>query len=372
MKILLCTTTFKIIANGPTKFANFLYVNGSRNNDPEIHILTEDANGDRERLYECKLGIIKKILPLAPVYRMFKYYRRANQLNKKYQFDYVIYNNAIYGVLHGFLKSNVAGMINDYSNQTNIEKSSLFNYAYLKKSIFKHFEKLAISHLSLIITNSDFLTLTLSKNYPKEAAKIFRLYKGIDIKYTLRNNNYDWDVQSLKEIKILFIKNDFVTGGLEILSKSLSLINLKFSLTIIGPDLKYKDQIKSFFRSSNVALNIMGRQSQEKVYDCMATHQIFCVPSLQEALGVANLEALNIGISVVSSDAGGIPEVLDYGNCGFLSKAGDADSLTDSLKQSIYNREERKKKILNGFEHVNKFKDQYIPENLKKILNDQV
>src|SRR6185437_2795679 len=127
-------------------------------------------------------------------------------------------------------------------------------------------------------------------------------------------------------------------GGLEVLAKSLSLINLPFSLTVVGPDLKYKNQIESLFKTAqNVRLNIKGRQSQQAVFGYMANHHIFCVPSLQEALGVANLEAMNIGIPVVTSDAGGIPEALDYGGCGFISNTGDQLSLENSLNDCLYN-----------------------------------
>jgi glycosyltransferase involved in cell wall biosynthesis len=263
-------------------------------------------------------------------------------------------------------------MINDYNNQKNISSGSFFDYAYLKKSIFKYLEKIAISHSHLIITNSDFLTKELKKDYVNNSSKIFRLYKGIEISNHLVKNNCCWKVEDLEQIKILFVKNDFVTGGLETLSKSLSTIHLQFNITIIGPDMKYRPQIESYFKTDNVTLNFIGRQSQEKVYEHMATHHIFCVPSLQEALGVANLEALNSGIPVVSSDAGGIQEVLDYGKCGFLSKAGNPDSLADSLKMCIYNLEERKKKVLCGLKYVKNFKAEDISGNLKRILNEQV
>ena len=95
----------------------------------------------------------KKILPVAPIYRMIKYYLKSQQLSKIYNFDYVIYNNAIYGLIHAFFKNNVVGMINDYNNQKNISTGFGFNYGFIKKLIFKFFEKKAIKYQ---ITASDF------------------------------------------------------------------------------------------------------------------------------------------------------------------------------------------------------------------------
>jgi glycosyltransferase involved in cell wall biosynthesis len=371
MKILLCTTTFQNITNGPTKFANFLYEKSDVGNDLEVHILTEDLLEEGIRLYKCRIGFLKKIPPFAPISRMLKYYLKSQELSKIYNFDYVIYNNAIYGLIHAFFKNNVVGMVNDYNNQKNIS-TGFISYGFIKKSIFKFFEKKAIKYSHLILTNSDFLTKELKDHYPKYGSKIIRLYKGVELKERLQKNNCNWYVEGLSVIKILFVKNDFITGGIRILAESLTMMNLQFIVTIIGPDLKYAAEIKSYFKSPNVTLNFIGRQPQNKVFDYMVTHHVFCVPSLQEALGVANLEALNIGIPVVSSDAGGIPEALDYGNCGFLSRASDADSLSEALKNCMYNNEERNKKVLNGFLHVKKFKADFIPKNLNRILNEGI
>jgi glycosyltransferase involved in cell wall biosynthesis len=357
--------------NGPTKFANFLYEKGDVGNDLEVHILTEDISKEKDRLYKCPIGFLKKILPVAPIYRMIKYYLKSQQLSKIYNFDYVIYNNAIYGLIHAFFKNNVVGMINDYNNQKNIS-TGFISYGFIKKSIFKFFEKKAIKYSHLILTNSDFLVKELKNRYPRHSSKIVRLYKGVELKENLQKNNCNWHVEDLDVIKILFVKNDFITGGIKVLAESLTFINLQFKVTIIGPDLKYTDEIRSFFKPSNVTLNLIGRQAPKEVFNQMATHHIFCVPSLQEALGVANLEALNIGIPVVSSDAGGIPEALDHGNCGFLSRVADADSLSTALKNCIYKKEERCKKVINGFLQVRKFKSDFMPKNLNRILNEGI
>lgn len=369
MKVLLSTTSFQNITNGPTKFANFLYKKGNGEDNLEVHILTEDIEEEASRLYKCKIGFLSKILPLAPVYRMIKYYLKSKQLNNIYKFDYVIYNNAIYGLANAFFKNNVVGMINDYNNQKNISTHSLLNYVFIKRHIFKYFEKKAMKYSHLILTNSDFLTKELKRNYPKYSSKILRLYKGVELQENLQKNDCSWYVGNLDSVKILFVKNDFITGGIKILSESLASVDLQFCVTIIGPDLKYTDEIKSYFNSPNVKLNFRGRKSQKEVFNDMGTHHIFCVPSLQEALGVANLEALNVGIPVVSSDAGGIPEALDYGNCGFLSETGNARSLAVSLNDCLFKRNERQKKVQNGFEFVKKFKADFILRNLKQILD---
>jgi hypothetical protein len=44
------------------------------------------------------------------------------------------------------------------------------------------------------------------------------------------------------------------------------------------------------------------------------------------------VEALAAGTPVLASDVGGIPELLDYGSAGWLTKAGDVDAWRRSLQ----------------------------------------
>jgi N-acetyl-alpha-D-glucosaminyl L-malate synthase BshA len=54
---------------------------------------------------------------------------------------------------------------------------------------------------------------------------------------------------------------------------------------------------------------------------------LFLLPSESESFGLAALEAMVNKVAVISSDAGGIPEVNMHGVTGFLSKIGDIDDM---------------------------------------------
>ncbi len=59
---------------------------------------------------------------------------------------------------------------------------------------------------------------------------------------------------------------------------------------------------------------------------------VFLLPSETESFGLAALEAMAVGVPVVSSNTGGIPEVNIHGISGFLSNVGDVD---DMAKNSL-------------------------------------
>ena len=82
---------------------------------------------------------------------------------------------------------------------------------------------------------------------------------------------------------------------------------------------------------------------------------LFRSPSYTEAFGVANIEALAHGISVVSSRVGGIPEVLNNGSNGWLVESGNVQNLANALQTCIKNPDERHRRAQNGRKFIEKF-----------------
>jgi N-acetyl-alpha-D-glucosaminyl L-malate synthase BshA len=60
---------------------------------------------------------------------------------------------------------------------------------------------------------------------------------------------------------------------------------------------------------------------------------LFLLPSETESFGLAALEAMAVGVPVISSNTGGIPEVNVEGFSGYLSNVGDIDSMA---KNALY------------------------------------
>lgn len=60
---------------------------------------------------------------------------------------------------------------------------------------------------------------------------------------------------------------------------------------------------------------------------------LFILPSETESFGLAALEAMAVGVPVISSNTGGIPEVNIQGETGYLSNVGDVE---DMAKNAIH------------------------------------
>lgn len=79
---------------------------------------------------------------------------------------------------------------------------------------------------------------------------------------------------------------------------------------------------------------------------------IFCMPSVNEALGYSILEALSAGIPVVASKVGGIPEVIKNGQEGILVPAGHTGELSDAIEHLWLHADLRTKMGQHGIKTV--------------------
>jgi N-acetyl-alpha-D-glucosaminyl L-malate synthase BshA len=67
--------------------------------------------------------------------------------------------------------------------------------------------------------------------------------------------------------------------------------------------------------------------SVEEILSCA---DLFLLPSSSESFGLAALEAMACGSPVIATRVGGLPEVVDDGETGFLFDVGDVDSMAEA------------------------------------------
>ena len=79
--------------------------------------------------------------------------------------------------------------------------------------------------------------------------------------------------------------------------------------------------------------NIVYVGKQANIADYLGVADVFLLPSELESFGLAALEAQACEVPVVATRIGGIPEVVNDGESGFLSDVGDVDKMSvDTLK----------------------------------------
>ena len=67
----------------------------------------------------------------------------------------------------------------------------------------------------------------------------------------------------------------------------------------------------------------------DAVEEVLSVADLFLMPSAKESFGLAALEAMACEVPVVSSDAGGLPELNIDGETGFVCAVGDVEAMTE-------------------------------------------
>lgn len=103
----------------------------------------------------------------------------------------------------------------------------------------------------------------------------------------------------------------------------------------------------------------------------IALSDVVVMPSLYEPLGMSQIEALGLGIPVVVSDAGGLPETVIHNETGKIcptpEKPDSFDRWVDALSIYLSNRQLAKKHAEKGREVVTRQFD--VSTNIQKLLS---
>jgi len=376
MKILFCTNAFENVTNGPVRFANIILEINELYPQHELRILTEDVSESRlaalKYVYKLDLHIPSFLKPFGQILRWFIYYKKIKQIEKEYDFDVLVFINSFNGLWASLVaKKPTVGMINDEKNMLATLSNFELKPLWIKRFAFQQFEKLSARKHRLVIVNSEYLKKKTIEMYQLPEQKVERLYKSIPLSGFEVNPKRDFE----QPIKVLFVKADYLVGQLDKVALALAkLSKYQFLLTVIGPEPWFETHLRSLFvNCPNISLDYVGPQPQSVVFEYMRHYDIFCVPSYTEAFGVANIEALANGLSVVSSRVGGIPEVLDNGNNGWLIDSKSVESLANALQECIENPALRLQKAENGRKFIERFsKDEMLNsfiQMLGKIRN---
>lgn len=333
MKILFCTNSFEKVSNGPAKFAHLL-LDEADVTDIDVRILTEDIASMTPFVYKLDLKIPKPVRLLGQFIRMWKYHRAAMKIRKKFKFDILVYNNAFIGVLSCIMFKQTIGMINDDNNASNSLGAVLKRKTKFSKRFFFHYLEYFVCHISkCIIVNSEYLKENLIRNYNCDSELFKVMHKGIENKLVSFDRTNV--LQEKKEGSILFVKTDFVRGGLYTLIDALKGIDRDINLSIVGPSKENHEGLKKILIENNISFELLDYLPPEEVLDKMRKFEIFCVPSKLEAFGVANLEAMAMGCKIVSTNIGGIPEAVGGNTFAWLVDPDNPIALQEELIHAL-------------------------------------
>jgi N-acetyl-alpha-D-glucosaminyl L-malate synthase BshA len=93
-------------------------------------------------------------------------------------------------------------------------------------------------------------------------------------------------------------------------------------------------------RDLGVGADVRFLGKQDAIEEILSVSDLFLMPSQSESFGLAALEAMACKVPVISTNAGGLPELNVDGQTGFLKDVGDVKGMAD---RAIYILEDEKR-----------------------------
>ncbi len=226
------------------------------------------------------------------------------------------------------------------------------------------------------INQSDAIT-AVSNNLRDETFKTFKIEKEIEVIYNFV------DVERFSRKPIDAFKKVIAPNGERILLHASNFRKVKRVQDVVsifhevnkeipskllfvgdGPE---RSTAEDLARELGLFEEIRFVGKQEQMEDILAIADLFLLTSEYESFGLAALEAMAAGVPVISTNAGGLPEINISGQTGFLGNVGDVATMSQQALSILSDD-----KTLKGFKdraaaHAMKFDIQNIIPVYEKL-----
>jgi N-acetyl-alpha-D-glucosaminyl L-malate synthase BshA len=231
------------------------------------------------------------------------------------------------------------------------------------------------------INHSDRVT-AVSKSLKEDTLNLFDIKKKIDVipnfidteAIATKDKPCKRTLLAKKEEKILTHISNFrplkrIVDVIDIFKGINSKIDSKLMMIGEGPE---KRKAIRYVSDNKLKDKVLFLGNSNEIDKILCYSDLFLLPSEKESFGLSALEAMAHGVPIISSNAGGIPEVNLNGKTGFISNIGDTDSMINNAMSLLSNPQKHKLFKKQAQLQAKKFDLESVVDSYERIYNDAV
>ena len=231
------------------------------------------------------------------------------------------------------------------------------------------------------INHSDRVT-AVSKSLKEDTLNLFDIKKKIDVipnfidteAIATKDKPCKRTLLAKKEEKILTHISNFrplkrIVDVIDIFKGINSKIDSKLMMIGEGPE---KRKAIRYVSDNKLKDKVLFLGNSSEIDKILCYSDLFLLPSEKESFGLSALEAMAHGVPIISSNAGGIPEVNLNGKTGFISNIGDTDSMINNAMSLLSNPQKHKLFKKQAQLQAKKFDLESVVDSYERIYNDAV
>ncbi|MEB2268351.1 glycosyltransferase family 4 protein [Priestia megaterium] len=266
-----------------------------------------------------------------------------------------------YDILHAqdLFTANILGRFNEFYNKplfytphgmftSNRLRFNIIKKGSVEEAYFTELENKAIKYASHIIVLSDSFREPLIKLGAK-SKNITTVITGIDYP----DNQREKLETSPSNLVITCVARLGPRKGHNHLFEALARLKKYTSnveVLIVG-DGQMREKLEKQKKALGLSMvKFLG--SRDDVPSILNKTDIFVLPTINDSLPLSIIEAMHSGTAVISTNCGGIPELIKHNKTGIIVEPGDTEQLAHALKFLIKNKEVRNKMSTNGKIHA--------------------
>ena len=196
------------------------------------------------------------------------------------------------------------------------------------------------------INQSDGVT-TVSEDLKEDTYKHFDIQKEIKVipnfidfnRFSLQPKDHFKKAIAPNNERILIHTSNFrkvknTQDVIRTFQKVLAKIPSKLLMVGDGPERTVNEQL---CRELNISEDVRFLGKQDAIEEILSVSDLFLMPSESESFGLAALEAMACKVPIITTNAGGLPELNIDGYCGYMSNVGDVEDMAKNAIMILEN-----------------------------------
>lgn len=248
--------------------------------------------------------------------------------------------------------------------------TSNFYFAYLSSQLcrllnLKYIPILHGGNLPNRLENSPKLCKSIFKNAYKNVAPSgylqheFEKYGYSNLVYipnSIHLKNYHFKQRNIVNINLLWVRSFSEIYNpllaIDILKRLLD-EGIKATLCMVGPDndgslLKAKNYVQEL----QLEVTFTGKLSKDEWIELSQNYNMFINTTNFDNMPVSVIEAMALGLPIVSTNVGGMPFLVEHNHEGILVEPNNTDEFVEAIKKVFYNEEIARNLTLNARKKV--------------------
>lgn len=184
-----------------------------------------------------------------------------------------------------------------------------------------------------VIAISDYVKSTVLIGSSYCMGKTVTVYNGIDVKSFTSYRKEEFT----EPMKLIYVGRLVKQKGIELLIDSLNIVNVPYTLDIVGHGVMYEALQKKIDELGlNNKIHLCGKQ--RNIAEWLSQKDVFIHPAVwEEGFGITIAEAMASGLICIAFNRGAMPELIQDGQSGFCVDKCEKEALAETIV-TVYNQ----------------------------------